>query len=252
MRAPAEIRNMFLTMGGEDYLTSEMSLLGNHIDSINSAGQPVMGRRYCTQLTESLGPNEKPPVMKSFVYEGETNNVFKFTTYRPRHTQGPTENDSFYWFGFERLTCDCRNDQRGYCRRLVQAIAERARQSHQRVTCPMDVSSPDQFEPTVGRQTQGSGLDPNDPSILVLRSPGIGQSLLLPQHFERIKAGNCRGGAARNYETCEEYSYTGKNRANGYEMSLPQNPNVNLCTNVPAQCRDDRFYLEGRSSVSGQ
>jgi hypothetical protein len=246
MKAPDEIKNMFLSADGDDLLNTETSLVDEPIVSVGADGKPVRGKPFCTQKTDSLKYGERPPVMKSFVYGGEENGVHTFTTYRPRVALS-ADGEPNYWFGYQTFTCDCNGDTTGNCKKLVDGVAERAKQSYPRVTCPQVVSSPVSSEPEIGRQTQKSALSETDPSILFLRSPGNGQSLLMPQHFERIKAGNCRGGAASPYEECGPYAYLGRNPAKNYLMTFPQDPGVNLCQNRPARCSDDRFFLQGIS-----
>ncbi len=255
MNAPDEIKAMFLSMSGDEIMKAEMSLLASPIVNVTAERVPVTRPPFCTSVTSALGANERPPVMKSFQYDGNSGGVHTFTTYRPRHTQGQAEFDTFYWFGYERFTCNCNGDTTNICNRLVQALAVRARETKPTVNCPLSVSTPRDFQASVlppGYNVPPSELDTTStPPVLVLRSPGNGQSLLRPQHFERIKAGDCRGGAARNYEYCEQFANMGRNpiRGNGYNMTtFPPNPEVNQCANVPTQCFDDSFYLDGVGS----
>lgn len=255
MSAPDDIKAMFLSNDADHVINNEMSLIGSQITTIAN-GSEVRRNPFCVSTTDSMGVNERPPVMKSGVYQGVRNGSHVFVTYRPRHTQGEGF-EPYYWFGRTTYTCNCQGDTQGYCQRIVDQAIRRLENPGPRVTCPMDVTTPRDVQADIGPQSQPSGLDRSvNPPQLVLRSPGNGQSLLRPQHFERIKAGNCRGGAARNYELCEEFAYRGRNPAvNGYQMRLPVNPNVNLCNDLPRQCLDDSFYLDGVGSpaaTSGQ
>lgn len=251
MAAPEDIRNMFLSMNGDELMNSEMTLLDSPTVSVDANRNPVTRPPFCRSETTSLPFGERPPVMKSFVYNKVSENSHIFTTYRPRYTLPSPGAEGFYWFGQQRFTCDCSGDTTNSCNRLVQALAEKAQQTIPTVLCPQEVATPRDFQASVGPQTGPSSLDTSvTPPQLVLRSPGNGQSLLSPQHFERIKAGNCRGGAARNYEFCEDYAYMGRNptRGTSFNMTLPVDPAVNQCADVPAQCFDDNFYLNGQGS----
>ncbi len=256
MKGPADIKGMFLSNDVDQFINNEMSLIGAQIVGIEN-GSEVRRNAFCTSYTDSLGSNERPPVMKSAIYQGENGGSHTFVTYRPRYMKNDPPMESFYWFGRTTYTCNCAGDTQGYCQRIIQNTIQRIQNPGPRVDCPMDITSPRDIQADIGAQTQASGLDESvNPPQLVLRSPGNGQSLLRPQHFERIKAGNCRGGAARNYELCEEFAYLGRNPANGYHMRLPTDPNVNQCSDLPPQCLDDSFYLDGIGSpaprTSGQ
>ncbi len=255
MRAPQDIRNMFLSMNGEELMNSEMSLIDNPITQLSEARAPIRSFPFCTSATGSLDTGVRPPVMKSFLYEGNSAGVHSFASYRPRYTPPVNGSEGFYWYGYQRYTCDCRRDTSNYCNRLVQALAVRARETIPTVQCPQTVSSPRDIQSSVARPDEvmrPSELDTSvNPPQLVLRTPGNGQSLLRPQHFERIKAGDCRNGAASNYEFCEQYAYMGRNpiQGDGYNMTtIPPNPAINQCADVPAQCFDDSFYLDGVGS----
>lgn len=253
MNGPEDIKRMFLSMNGDELMNSEMSLLDTPTVSINASRAPVERPAFCRSETGSLEAGVRPPVMKSFLYEGNSAGVHTFTSYRPRYTPPTTPggSDGFTWFGYQRYICNCNGDTANYCNRLVQALAVKARETIPTVHCPFEITTPRDFQASVGPQTEASGLDNSvSPPQLVLRSPGNGQSLLSPQHFERIKAGDCRGGPASNYEFCEDYAYMGRNRieGNGYNMTLPMNPEENQCADVPAQCFDDNFYLNGVGS----
>lgn len=252
MNAPDDIRNMFLSMNGDELMNSEMTLLDSPPVSVDGNRNLVTRPPFCTSETSSLEFGVRPPVMKSFVYNNVSANVHTFTTYRPRYTPpDPSGSEGFYWFGVQRFTCDCSGDTTNSCNRLVQALAAKARETIPTVNCPISVSTPRDLQASVGPQTEASSLDTSvSPPQLVLRSPGNGQSLLRPQHFERIKAGDCRGGPASNYEFCENYAYMGRNptQGNSYNMTLPVDPAVNQCADVPAQCFDDNFYLNGVGS----
>lgn len=254
MKAPEEIRSMFLSNDVDQFINNEMSLTGSQIVTIES-GREITRTPFCVARVDTLGAHVKPVIMKSAVYQGEKNGAHIFVTHRPRFMAGTQGTESFYWFGRTTYTCNCTGDTQGYCQRLIQNTIQRIQNPGPRMDCPMDITSPRDVQAEIGAQSESSGLDEStDPPQLVLRSNGNGQSLIRPQHFERIKAGNCRGGAARNYELCEEFAYQGRNRANNYKMRLPVDPNVNLCRNLPPQCLDDQFYLDGIGSpaVSGQ
>jgi hypothetical protein len=256
MKAPEEIKSMFLSNDVDQFINNEMSLVGSQIVEIQN-GREISRPPFCTVAVDSLAPNVRPSVMKSAVYQGEKNGTHTFVTHRPRYTKGNTEAESFYWFGRTTYTCNCSGDTQGYCQRIIQNAIQQIQNPGLRVNCPMDITSPRDIQSDIGPQSLPSGLDETvSPPQLVLRSPGNGQSLIRPQHFERIKAGNCRGGAARNYEFCEQFAYKGRNRPDGYHMRLPINPNENLCSELPPQCLDDRFYLDGIGSpatrTSGQ
>lgn len=255
MKAPEEIKAMFLSMNGDEIINTETSLLEDPIVDVTADRVPVKRAAFCTSVTSSLKPNERPSVMKSFQYEGSSEGTHTFTSYRPRHTQGQTEFDTFYWFGYQRFTCNCNGDTTNTCNRLVKALAARAQETRPTVKCPQDVSTPWELQSSVlpaGVNASPSELDSTmTPPVLVLRTPGNGQSLLRPQHFERIKAGNCRGGAARNYEYCEQFAMMGRNpiSGSGFNMTtFPLNSEINQCANVPPQCFDDSFYLDGIGS----
>jgi hypothetical protein len=73
----------------------------------------------------------------------------------------------------------------------------------------------------------GSGLTPASvtlPQFLVTGTPKTGGSLLQPNQFNKILAGNCPG-IADGYLDCASYAYKGGS------------------CNVPAKCNDDSYYL---------
>jgi hypothetical protein len=256
MKGPEDIKAMFLSNDVDQFINNETSLIGSQIVTIEN-GREVTRPPFCSARADSTGANVRPAVMNSAVYQGEKDGTHTFVTHRPRHMKNNPPLESFYWFGRTTFTCNCAGDTQGYCHRLIQNIIQRIQNPGPRVTCPIDITSPRDIQADIGPQNQPSGLDESvNPPQLVLRSPGNGESLIRPQHFERIKAGNCRGGAARNYEICEDFAYLGRNRTQNYKMSLPVNPNVNLCSDLPPQCLDDSFYLDGVGSpaprTSGQ
>lgn len=255
MNGPEDIKRMYLSMDGDDYINTETSLSLPSIESIDPSMNEVK-RQFCSsvQPSGSLPYGVRPPVMKSFVFEGESNNVFNFTSYRPRSSAG-TDGTPNIWFGVERHVCNCNGDTHNYCRRMMAELQRKANEYHPRVNCPLYTTTPLDVQSSIGPQNEASGLDNSaNPPQLVLRNPGTGESLLRPQHFERIRAGNCRGNAASNYERCEEFAYRGRNPAKrDFTMQLPMNMNENQCSNLPADCLNDRYFLDSApSEVSGQ
>lgn len=133
-----------------------------------------------------------------------------------------------------RITCTC-PPAVPFCQRIVNQLVQRSQTSHPRATCPLGTSSYD-INPDPG----GSGSSRVEGDTLIVQSPGTpGGSLLSPSHFYKILSGNCEGGSPQ-YERCGALAYVG-----------PQSGTLgpNICQQVPPECSNDEYYLNGRPPV---
>lgn len=154
---------------------------------------------------------------RAFILKSEAGNV---TTFETRTAQGPTT----VWQ--REVTCTCPAGAAGdYCRRATAELKRRTSAPQQRASCP-------NAYPKVGDSVLGPSRNSSAVVGDTLRivTSGNGQSLLRPSHFQKIMAGSCRNPAS-SYERCAQYSY------------IPQGPQ---CADMPAECRNDDFFLNGR------
>lgn len=174
---------------------------------------------YCVERVVS--PNVELSTLtqqnRAFFVKSESANV---TTFETRTAQGPTT----VWQ--REFTCTCpAGDAGNQCRRATAELKRRSAAPQQRASCP-------NAYPKIGDSVLGPSRNPSAVVGNTLRivSAGNGQSLLRPSHFTKIMAGSCRNPSS-SYERCAQYSY------------IPQGPQ---CADMPAECRNDDYFLNGR------
>ena len=119
-----------------------------------------------------------------------------------------------------KFTCECPSGDK-YCERMIDEIKRRISQKQPRATCPDGLKQ-------LGAAEIGSSVDSKaENGLLILSTPGNGQSLLRRNQFAKTISGSCRGGVPE-YEECASFAY------------MPGNHPA--CV-VPPSCYDDNYFL---------
>lgn len=213
MKTGGKAKSIYLSMNGHEIMGTETSIL-----SKNNAHNPM--REICKSSgTQAVETKDVPE--KAFTFDSQSGNVYKFSSYRV------FAGDNIYYDKIS-YTCECKPHQI-YCHKLLGEMKKIAQQVPPRATCP-DGVKPKSTGPSIGYDKLGSRVDcpENGQCDLVISTRGSGKSLLLPNQFSKIMAGNCAGGSPQ-YEKCEKFAY------------MPDDHPE--CSKIPAECNDDNFYL---------
>jgi hypothetical protein len=226
MNAGGKVRDIYLSMNGDDILNTESSLTTENTD-LNP------DRHICTVAENKFLEWGQEPA-KAFEFDSESGQTYKFNSYRVSQYDGTKALYSKLVY-----SCTCKPHQT-HCKKIIDQLKVSANNIPKRVTCPYGLKA-NSTGPSIGRDPSGSRtadcrtVAGKQVCDLVLTSEGNGQSLLAPSHFYKILGGNCRGSAP-NYERCEPYAYIGQNS--------------NECKQMPAECLNDDFYLNQRRALT--
>jgi hypothetical protein len=164
------------------------------------------------------------------------NEVFQFYSYAVGvQTNGSVHYDKALY------ECDC-PPAHPYCKRMMEQFIMREKETLLRPRCPASTVSKS-MTPAIGADPGGTrvtnclGEGKEKKCELIVTTPGNGESLLRPAHFQKILAGSCAGGAP-SYEACEKYSYIGSKTM--------------MCSQKPPECNSDEYFLLGNRPTASQ
>ncbi len=213
MSGPENIRNLYLSATGFDVITDESSVLKT----------PQNPGGFCELVGSRFLPRNQVPE-RAFMFDSSDGSVTTFNSYT---AQSPATNQ--FAFVENKMRCSCPPGH-AFCQRIVQSLRQRSEQRILRSTCPNGTTphaqGPDTGAHPDGSHVEGSG---NDRVLVVSTSGTPGASLLKPQHFRKMIAGNCTGYATA-YERCAPYAY------------IPHGPQ---CNTMPPECNSDSYFLNG-------
>ncbi len=213
MKAPENIRNLYLSSTGFDEIADESSVWKN---TENPNG-------FCEVTSSRFLPGSLTPD-RAFMFDQTNDAVSTFSSYT---ISAPA--DGRILFAENKVTCTCPPGH-PFCQRIVEGLRQRSEQRIPRSACPVG-TMPHAQGPDTGAHPDGSHVEgTGDARVLVVSNPGTpGASLLKPQHFRKMIAGNCTGYATA-YDRCAPYAY------------IPQGPQ---CASMPPECNSDSYYLNG-------
>jgi hypothetical protein len=201
------VRKIYLSMEGWSAVANETSLMDKH----------CFAKTPYDPIAEENLPD------RAFTLGEESGNQTVFYSYKVI----PASPGKFMAWR-QKIQCDC-PEGHPYCSRLVNDLKERSRKPIPSVFCPSGTTAV-QREPSIGQDGESRVVGTGKDRQLILTTPGTqGESLLRPQHFYKIIAGNCTG-AAPSYEACAPYTTM---------------PSGEMCHSMPSFCNDSAIYLDG-------
>ncbi|WP_408098493.1 hypothetical protein ACJVC5_06155 [Peredibacter sp. HCB2-198] len=111
-----------------------------------------------------------------------------------------------------QITCTCNGNKE--CLSIKERLPSQLANLGQRALCPSGSNKVDKSQS-------------NQSNVIKIKSDPIMPSLLHPNQFKKILAGNCRG-IVDGYLECADWAYKGRNK---------------YSCNAPARCQDDSYYL---------
>lgn len=206
---------------------SDCSNYLNEIRKPNPDLSLFKGSAYCPSKNAAPESIKELPSGKAVDLVSGDGNEFSFTIARESAKTEGVHKSVF--------TCNC-DPSIEYCKKHMDMLKRYAASPKPRAKCPVG-SKPKIPEPLIGQdgatRVEGSG----DNATLVIATPGDpSKSLLQPQQFKKILAGNCQG-AAPGYEICESFSIISKDKKEDAEA----------CAKRPAYCNDDDVFFGNKS-----
>ena len=175
-------------------------------------------------LNPNLHPMKEPGKRSVLVSNNEYSVTFENRSLNPF----PGAGGSAPRFNVTRrlITCNCNGNAE--CISGIPEAVEHVRNNPSARGCPLDTEALPQtsMTPPTGESSRIEG-----DIIHIVSTPESTDSLLLPNHFNRILYGNCMTGPTANYNQCASFAYSGTGDA--------------YCSDKPASCSSDSFFLGG-------